>query len=286
VRIGISGWVYAPWRGVFYPSGLPQREELSYAARRFRSIEINGTFYRLQRPEHFARWRDQTPDDFVFAVKGPRYITHTLRLRDVEAPLANFFASGVLRLGPKLGPMLWQFPPSMQFDAARFESFLASLPRDARRARALACRHDAHMDGDDAAGVDIREPLRHAVEIRHESFRTPAFVELLRRHAVALVCADSVRWPQLMDLTADFVYCRLHGSRQLYASGYGDEALDRWAKRVRTWARGGEPSDADRVLPRTRPSARGRDVFVYFDNDVKVRAPADAASLARRTRGR
>jgi len=286
VRIGISGWVYAPWRGVFYPSGLPQREEVSYAARRFRSIEINGTFYRLQRPEHFARWRDQTPDDFVFAVKGPRYITHTLRLRDVEAPLANFFASGVLRLGPKLGPMLWQFPPSMQFDAARFESFLASLPRDARRARALACRHDAHMDGDDAAGVDIREPLRHAVEIRHESFRTPAFVELLRRHAVALVCADSVRWPQLMDLTADFVYCRLHGSRQLYASGYGDEALDRWAKRVRTWARGGEPSDADRVLPRTRPSARGRDVFVYFDNDVKVRAPADAASLARRTRGR
>ncbi|MBN9461482.1 MAG: DUF72 domain-containing protein [Burkholderiales bacterium] len=286
MRIGISGWVYAPWRGVFYPSGLPQREELSYAARRFRSIEINGTFYRLQRPEHFARWRDQTPDDFVFAVKGPRYITHTLRLRDVEAPLANFFASGVLRLGPKLGPMLWQFPPSMQFDAARFESFLASLPRDARRARALACRHDAHMDGDDAAGVDIREPLRHAVEIRHESFRTPAFVELLRRHAVALVCADSVRWPQLMDLTADFVYCRLHGSRQLYASGYGDEALDRWAKRVRTWARGGEPSDADRVLPRTRPSARGRDVFVYFDNDVKVRAPADAASLARRTRGR
>ena len=286
MRIGISGWVYAPQAGVFYPSGLPQREELSYAARRFRSIEINGTFYRLQRPEHFARWRDQTPDDFVFAVKGPRYITHTLRLRDVEAPLANFFASGVLRLGPKLGPMLWQFPPSMQFDAARFESFLASLPRDARRARALACRHDAHMDGDDAAGVDIREPLRHAVEIRHESFRTPAFVELLRRHAVALVCADSVRWPQLMDLTADFVYCRLHGSRQLYASGYGDEALDRWAKRVRTWARGGEPSDADRVLPRTRPSARGRDVFVYFDNDVKVRAPADAASLARRTRGR
>ncbi len=282
IRIGISGWTYAPWRGVFYPRGLAHRRELSYAAGRFRSIEINGTFYRLQRPDSFVRWHDETPDDFVFAVKGPRYITHMRRLREIETPLANFMASGVLRLGAKLGPLLWQFPPSMAFDADRFESFLALLPKDTGHARSLARRHDARVAGDGAIDTHAQARLRHAVEIRHESFRSPAFIELLRRHEVALVCADTVSWPRLMDLTADFVYCRLHGSEELYVSGYDDAALDAWASRISAWARGREPADAERVLPPARSIAKGRDVFVYFDNDAKVRAPADAASLAER----
>ena len=282
IRIGISGWTYAPWRGVFYPKLLPHKQELSYAARRFRTIEINGSFYRLQRPEDFARWRDETPDDFVFAVKGSRYITHMLKLRDIETPLANFMASGLLRLGPKLGPILWQFSPRTAFDIERFRSFLERLPRDTGEALALARRHDARLAGRAWLKSDVEQPLRHAVEIRHESFRTPAFIELLRRYQTALVCADTVEWPLLMDLTADFVYCRLHGSEELYVSGYDDAALDRWARRIRTWARGGEPADAERVLPRTKRRANGRDVFVFFDNDAKVRAPADAAALAER----
>lgn len=282
VRIGISGWTYAPWRGVFYPKALPRKQELSYAARHFRSIEINGTFYGLQRPESFARWRDETPDGFVFAVKGSRYITHMLKLKDVETPLANFMASGLLRLGAKLGPILWQFSPRMRFDPERFGSFLDLLPRDTKQAAKLARRHDARLDGRDWLASDVDQPMRHAVEIRHESFRTPAFIELLRRHGTALVCADTVGWPLLMDVTSDFVYCRLHGSEELYVSGYGDKALDGWARRVRAWARGGEPKDAKRVSGPAKPRGKGRDVFVFFDNDAKVRAPADAAALAGR----
>lgn len=279
VRIGISGWTYGPWRGVFYPNGLPRAQELAFAAGAFRSIEINGTFYGLQRPESFGRWRDETPDDFVFAVKGSRYITHMLKLREIRTPLANFLASGVLRLGPKLGPILWQFPPRMRFDPEAFESFLALLPRDTEAARALARRHDTRLPARGWLRSDVDRTLRHAVEIRHESFRTPAFIEMLRRHGVALVCADAVEWPLLMDLTADFVYCRLHGSQELYVSGYDDAALDLWAARVRRWARGHEPRDATRVLGPSRPRAGGRDVFVFFDNDAKVRAPKDAAAL-------
>jgi uncharacterized protein YecE (DUF72 family) len=284
IRIGISGWTYAPWRGVFYPKGLPQKQELSYAARHLRSIEINGTFYGLQRPESFARWRDETPDDFVFAVKGSRYITHMLKLRNVETPLANFLASGLLRLGPKLGPILWQFPPQMKFDAERFRAFRALLPHDIKQAEALARRHDARLAGRSWLRSDVAQPLRHAVEIRHDSFRTPAFIELLRRYDTALVCADTVKWPLLMDLTSDFVYCRLHGSEELYVNGYDDASLDRWANRVRAWADGHEPDDAERVLGPTRPLRKGRNVYVYFDNDVKVRAPVDAAALAERVR--
>ena len=282
VRIGISGWTYAPWRGVFYPENLPHRQELNYAAARFRSIEINGTFYRLQRPESFDRWRESAPDDFVFAIKGPRYVTHMRRLNDVEIPLANFFASGVLKLGPKLGPVLWQFPPRMKFSPELFETFLGLLPRTTEEASALARHHDARMRGRSWTKSDAKRPLRHAVEIRNESFRVTEFIKLLRRYKVALVCADTVEWPLLMDLTADFVYCRLHGSEELYASGYGDKALDVWARRARAWARGGEPADAERVLGRSKPRKTGRDVFVYFDNDMKVRAPADADALARR----
>jgi uncharacterized protein YecE (DUF72 family) len=282
IRIGISGWTYAPWRGVFYPEGLPQKRELHFAARSFASIEINGTFYGLQKPDAFARWREATPDGFVFAVKGSRYITHLKRLRDVETPLANFMASGLLRLGPKLGPILWQFPATMKFDAELFARFLAMLPKDTDDAAKLAKRHDDRLNGRDWLESDVQQPLRHALEIRHDSFCAKEFIELLRKHHVGLVCADTVEWPLLMDVTADFVYCRLHGSEELYVSGYDDAALDAWAKRIAAWARGHEPEDANRVLPPLKTSAKGRDVFVYFDNDVKVRAPTDARSLAER----
>lgn len=283
VRIGVSGWTYAPWRGQFYPKDLPQKQELSYAARHFRSIEINGTFYGLQRPESFGRWREETPDDFVFAIKGPRFITHMLRLQDIQTALANFLASGVLRLGPKLGPILWQFPPNMVFDPSLFESFLSLLPHTRDAAIALAKRHDWHIKAPAWLTCDGHQPIRHALEIRHESFRAPAFIEMLRRHKVALVCADTVQWPLLMDITADFIYCRLHGSEKLYVSGYEDEALDMWAERIRAWATGGEPENATRVLAPVPARNKGRDVYLYFDNtDVKLRAPVDADHLSER----
>lgn len=282
VRIGISGWTYAPWRGVFYPPELPQRQELSFAARQFPTIEINGTFYGLQRPHSFARWNAETPDDFVFAIKGSRYITHMLRLREVETPLANFMASGLLRLGSKLGPILWQFPPSFKFDADLLGTFLRNLPRDTEQAADLARRHDSRLSERSWTRSDVDRPLRHAIEIRHDSFRDPAFIRLLRRYRTALVCADTVDWPRLMDITSDFIYCRLHGSRELYVSGYGRHALDQWASRVRAWLQGSEPEDAERILEPGKRRKQGRDVFVFFDNDVKVRAPSDARSLIKR----
>ncbi|TCH99878.1 DUF72 domain-containing protein [Roseococcus sp. SYP-B2431] len=282
IRIGISGWTYGGWRGVFYPERLAQKRELAYAAGKFRTIEINGTFYGLQRPKAFGRWREETPEGFLFAVKGSRYITHMLRLRDIEIPLANFLASGVLRLGPKLGPFLWQFPPRMKFDPERFGAFLALLPKDTEEAAALAGRHDARLDGRSWLATEGHRRLRHGIEIRHESFCTPEFVELLRKHQVALVCADTVEWPLLMDVTADFVYVRLHGSEQLYTSGYDAAALDAWAKRVRAWSEGRDSPDGTRAGRPARVRKSGRDVFVFFDNDAKVRAPADAAELARR----
>ncbi len=277
VRIGISGWTYPPWRGVFYPKGLPQKRELDYAARQFRSIEINGTFYRAARPDTFAQWAARTPDDFVFAVKGSRYITHMRRLRDIETPLANFLASGVLRLGAKLGPILWQLPPRFAFDADRMTAFLQVLPHDTEAAARVARRHDDRFSGRSWTRTDATRKLRHAVEIRHDSFRDPGFVDLLRRHDVALVCADTVAWPRLMDVTSDFIYCRLHGSEELYASGYDGPVLDHWARRVVAWARGGEPDDAERVGRKAR--RRRREVWLYFDNDMKVRAPEDAHAL-------
>jgi uncharacterized protein YecE (DUF72 family) len=282
IRIGISGWRYAPWRGVFYPQALPQKQELAFAASHFRSIEINGTFYSLQRPESFARWATATPGDFVFAVKGPRYITHMRRLKDVEQPLANFFASGLLRLGPKLGPILWQFPPNFRFDAERLEAFFKLLPRDTQAMQRLARRHGRRMKGRAWLKTDRRRPVRHAMEIRHESFVDPAFIRLLRRYRVALVCADTVEWPRLMDLTSDFIYCRLHGAEELYASGYTPRELNKWAQRVAAWARGREPKDAERVIAKDGPGRRRRDVYVYFDNDKKVHAPFDAKGLIKR----
>jgi uncharacterized protein YecE (DUF72 family) len=277
VRIGISGWRYAPWRGVFYPKGLRQAEELSFAARHFDTIEINGSFYSLQSPELYASWYQATPRGFVFSVKGSRFITHMKRLRGFEQPLANFFASGPLCLEEKLGPFLWQFPPQLAFDD-RFEPFFAALPRDTHAARELAAHHDRRVRHPAFGGSTLR-PLRHAVEVRHESFRTPEFVALLRRQGLAFVVADTAgRWPYFEDATADFVYVRLHGDEKLYVSGYSPNALTHWAAKVDAF-REGHPGD-DPVLASPEPAKRvPRDVFVYFDNDVKVHAPFDAATL-------
>lgn len=267
--VGISGWRYPAWRGVFYPPGLPQRRELEYASARMNSLEINGSFYSLQRPERYRAWAAQTPEDFVFAVKGGRFITHLKKLADVQVPLANFFASGLLALGGKLGPVLWQLPPVLTFDHDRLESFLAVLPRTTGAAAHLAEGHDQRLEGRAWTTTDADRPLRYALEVRHASFATAAedrsLLRLLTRHRVALVVADTAgRWPLLDHLTADFAYARLHGDAELYVSGYTDEALDRWAGKVRGWLEG------------------GRDAYVYFDNDAKVRAPVDAMGLGDR----
>jgi uncharacterized protein YecE (DUF72 family) len=282
VRIGISGWRYKGWRGVFYPKGLPLRRELEYAASIFPSVEINGTFYSLQRPESFEAWAAATPDDFVFAVKGPRFITHMKKLKDCETPLANFFASGIFRLGHKLGPILWQLPPNLGFDAKRLETFFKLLPRDTKTAARLASHHDHRLDNRADLRPRVKMPIRHALEIRHESFRVPEFIHLLREHDIALVCADTVDWPRLMDLTSDFMYVRLHGSKVLYVSGYDDVDINAWACRVTAWATGNEPSDAECVIPKPGAQRQARDVYVYFDNDAKVRAPFDAQALMKR----
>ena len=279
IRIGISGWNYVGWRGVFYPPKLRHRDELAYASRAFRSIEINGTHYSLQRPESFAAWIEGTPKDFVFAVKGSRFITHMLRLRNAENALANFFAQGVLRLGPKLGPILWQFPPDFSFDPERIEAFLAALPRDTAAALEIARSYDRRVRHGTWLAIDRPRRLRYAMEIRHDSFIDPRFIALLRKYRVALVCADTVEWPLLMDVTSDFIYCRLHGSEQLYASGYEAKAIARWAWRIAAWASGGEAPDGKRASDRPAPKRARRDVFVYFDNDAKVRAPFDALAL-------
>jgi len=276
LRIGISGWRYAPWRGKFYPKDLRQKDELAYAGRQFSTIEINGTFYSLQRPESFGAWHDAAPDDFVFAVKGPRYITHMRRLTEVETPLANFFASGVLRLGKKLGPVLWQLPPSFAFDPQRLARFFDLLPRDTKGAARLAAKHDGKLRHRAWLKAGGNRLVRHALEIRHDSFRDPAFIKLLRRYGIGLVVADTVELPLLMDATSDFVYVRLHGSRQLYASGYDARDLAVWGRRIRAWLSGEEAKGIHAGPPAPR---RKRDVYVYFDNDAKVRAPFDAKAL-------
>lgn len=267
IRVGISGWTYAPWRGTFYPAELPRRLELRYAAQRMTSIEINGTFYSLQRATSFATWARETPDDFVFAVKGGRFITHMLRLNDPRTALANFFASGVLALGDKLGPILWQLPPDLRYDAGRLDGFLGMLPRTHAEAIALGRGHDERLTGDRVLLTSSTpdRPIRHALEVRNETFVDDAPLDQLREHRVALVVADTAgRWPHVEELTTDFGYVRLHGAEELYVSGYGPEALDSWARRISGW------------------SDRADDVFVYFDNDVKVRAPYDAIELISR----
>ncbi|WP_028930895.1 DUF72 domain-containing protein [Pseudonocardia asaccharolytica] len=283
MRIGTSGWRYPPWRGVFYPPGLPQRAELGYLSRAVTSIEINGSFYSLQRPQRYRAWAADTPDDFVFAVKGPRFVTHMKQLRDVEAPLANFFASGVLALGRKLGPVLWQLPPRMRFDRARLTAFLDQLPRNTHAAAELASRHDERLDGWALTSTDVDRPVRHALEVRHPSFASAELVGLLRERDIALVVADSAGvWPHLADMTARHCYVRLHGDTELYTSGYTPAALDDWAAKVRAWHAGESPVTPYTVAPPTPRLPAGRDAFVYFDNDVKAHAPRDAIALADR----
>jgi uncharacterized protein YecE (DUF72 family) len=259
IRVGTSGWLYPPWRGTFYPKGLVHRRELEYLSSTLTSVEINGTFYSLQKPDSFRRWAAETPDDFVFAVKGPRFVTHMKKLRDVDTPVANFLASGVLALGPKLGPILWQLPPTMRFDPDLLGPFLDNLPRTTAAAADLARRHDQRLDGRDWLEIDEDRPLRHAVEVRHPSFATPQLISLLRDQNVALVLADAAHlYPVIDEQTADFTYCRLHGDEKLYVSGYSDESLDNWATTLRRHT---------------------GDIHVYFDNDVKVHAPFDARGL-------
>ena len=242
VRIGVSGWTYPPWRGDFYPKGLPQREELAFAASRLTSIEINGSFYALQKPSSYQKWREQTPDDFVFSVKGSRFITHMKRLADCAEALTTFFGSGVFELGPKLGPVLWQLPETFKYDALRLASFFDQLPRVTPEGR----------------------PVRHALEFRSKTFEQPATYALLREQRIACVLADTAgRWPKVDEDTADFRYVRLHGDAELYASGYDDKSLDAWADRIRPWL-------------------ETQDVFVYFDNDAKGYAPHDAMGLIER----
>ena len=283
IHIGISGWRYEGWRGVFYPKDLAQARELEYASRCVDTIEINGSHYSLQTIGSYRSWYAAAPAGFVFSVKGPRYLTHMLRFRDETAlpALANFFASGVLALEEKLGPFLWQFPPNFPFDATRLERFLALLPRTVDEAVALARRHDARVKAPWCESKR-RGALRHAVEVRHTSFCVARFPRILRRHRASLVISDSVAgWPYFEDVTADFLYMRLHGTETLYSGAYAEPALDRWAERIRAWARGDEPEDAQRVSPR-RSAQRERDVFCYFDNDRKVEAPFDARRLRER----
>ena len=283
VRIGISGWTYGPWRGVFYPKGLAHKRELQYASGQLNSIEINGSFYSLQRPSSYQEWCAQTPDGFVFSVKGGRFITHMRRLRDVGIPLANFFASGVLALGEKLGPILWQFPPNFQLDLPRFQEFFELLPRDTQAAAEFAKHHNQKLKARAWTKTDRKRAIRYALEIRHESFLDPAFLKLLRRHNIAFCFADSAGlWPYTEDLTADFAYIRLHGAEELYASGYTESALDWWASRIRHWSAGKQPPDAKRLLKESPRKQASRDVYVYFDNDVKVKAPFDAMRLAQK----
>jgi uncharacterized protein YecE (DUF72 family) len=265
VRVGVSGWRYATWRGDFYPPGLVQRRELEYVASRMTSVEMNGSFYSLQRPATYQRMAEQTPHDFVVAVKGGRFITHFKRLVDVETALANFLASGVLALGAKLGPLLWQLPGDLAFDEERLGPFLAGLPRSTSAAAELAARHDDKLSADRVLlAIDHDRPMRHVLEPRHASFGSDAAADLLRAHDVGMVMSDSPAWPCFERVTSDLMYVRLHGHTELYASGYASASLDRWTDRTRGWL------------------ADGLDVFVYFDNDARGRAPHDAVGLLAR----
>jgi uncharacterized protein YecE (DUF72 family) len=257
IRVGIGGWVFAPWRGTFYPQRLPQAQELAHASRQLTSIEINGTFYGAQKPTSFRRWYADTPEDFVFSVKGPRYATHRRALGEAGPSIERFFTSGVLELREKLGPVLWQFPAFTKFDEGGFEAFLALLPHKL----------------DDRA-------IRHVVEARHASFATPAFIALLRRHGVAAALVDTEGHAPLTDVTADFLYARLRRAQVNEPDGYPAPALDQWTARFKTWVAGGEPKDIKSIAP---PGPKQpRDCFVYFINGAKERAPAAAMALIKR----
>lgn len=280
IRIGISGWRYPPWRKVFYPPDLAQKRELQFASRALPTIEINGSFYGLQRPTSYLSWYEQTPEDFVFSVKAHRYVTHILRLDNVETAIANFFASGLFHLKEKLGPILWQFPPSFRFNPEQFKQFLKLLPHDTEAAAEFSRQNHTSPQDRTYLEIDKKRPLRHAVEIRNRSFIDKAFVDLLREYKAALVIADTAgKWPYREDVTADFVYLRLHGAEELYASGYTDSALDNWSARIVSWSKGTQPEDAHLIVQRQPSPRKSRDVYCYFDNDIKVKAPFDARKL-------
>jgi uncharacterized protein YecE (DUF72 family) len=282
IRVGVSGWSYDSWKGRFYPPDLPAGRRLGYAARRFQSIEINGSFYSLQKPDSYRAWRAATPPGFKLAVKGSRFITHNKKLGDVETVLANFFASGLLLLGEKLGPILWQLPRQLAFDAERVRRFLDLLPRDATAAARLARRHDERVEGRSHTRAMGNHRIRHAIEPRHESFFRADFVRIARRAGVAIAFADSGSWPYTEELTAGFVYLRLHGSPATYASRYPKPAIARWARRVRAWSEGGEPAEPARITDLAPPRRKARDVYVYFDNDHAAHAPLNARELIER----
>ena len=263
--IGISGYDYKPWRGRFYPDDLPARRWLEHASRTFNSIELNGTFYSLKSPSVFRRWVEESPPGFLYAVKGGRFLTHNLKLRNAERSLGNFFASGVLALGEKTGPFLWQLPGTYRFDAERMSGFMRLLPRSAREAEAVARLHDERLKRGALVEAEADVPYRHCFEVRHDSYFHDEFYAVLREHGCGFVIADTAgKFPYAEEVTADFVYVRLHGSRQLYVSGYTDEELDGWARKLGRWR------------------AKGLDTYVYFDNDAKVHAPFDALRLAER----
>jgi uncharacterized protein YecE (DUF72 family) len=258
ILIGIGGWTFAPWRGVFYPDGLPHTQELGYAASRLTSIEINGTFYRTQTPATYRKWASEVPDGFVFSVKAPRFATHRRVLGEAGDSIAHFLKSGVTELGDRLGPLLWQFPPTKKFEEADFGAFLALLP--------------AEFDG---------QRLRHVVEVRHASFLAPAFVTLLRKAGIAVVFSEHDTYPAIADTTADFVYLRLQKGEDTIETAYPPKVLDDWAARLRAWAQGGEPADLPRV-DKAQATAQPRDVFAYVIHEGKVRAPAGAMALIER----
>jgi uncharacterized protein YecE (DUF72 family) len=260
IRVGIGGWVFPEWRGEFYPKGLPQARELDYASRKLTSIEINGTFYRTQKPDSFRKWANETPDDFIFALKGPQFATNRRVLAEAGESVERFFKSGVLELKSKLGPILWQMAPTKKFDPEDFEGFLALLPKE--------------RDG---------KAIRHVVEVRHESFLVPAFIELLRKYSVAVVLVESGKHPLIPDVTSDFVYARLQGTSEKEKTGYSAKALDTWAKRARAWEAGGAPDDLKTVGGKAAAKAK-RDVFIYMISGAKVRAPAAAMALIERVK--
>ena len=258
IRVGVGGWTYEPWRGTFYPAGLPQKRELEHASRQLTSIEINGTYYGSQKPASYAKWHAETPDDFVFSLKAPRFAMNRTVLAEAGGTITRFFNSGVAELKEKLGPINWQFLPTKKFDAVDFEAFLKLLPLE-------------------VAG----RPLRHAVEVRHESFRSPEFVALARKHGVAVVIAGDSSYPQIADLSAPFVYARIMGTRATESQGYSDAQLVRWAARARAWASGSVPDDLEYVGKRT-DNDEPRDVFLYVISGHKVHNPAAAMSLIKR----
>ncbi len=259
IRVGIGGWTFEPWRGVFYPKGLPHARELQYASQHLTSIEINGTFYRTQTPASFAKWRAETPDGFVFSVKGPRYAVNRSVLREAGDSIKRFLESGITKLGPKLGPILWQFAATKKYDEADFGGFLELLPPS--------------LDG-------VR--LRHVVEPRHPSFLTPAFIALLRKFSIPPVYAEHPTYPAIPDPVGDFVYARLQKGEDEIPTCYPPKALDAWAERAQAWAKGGAPKDLELVEPKKKAKAEPRDVFVYFIHAGKVRAPAAAMAMIER----